>query len=1187
MASYKLSEDITREGGLLDIAIQEAADLPTPTQESLAAHGGIDIKDPSFKADFIAMFEKRDEMASQGRIGEWKDGVISSVKESAGEQIVEKSAPGFSDYVAVARASSQTFAENFPMEKTIPTDKNEQTGQIDRLYHEDYYKDLENFKYGDAKQESDPVATRDAVQTPDTVTDAEKQDMLNEILAESSDIDKQRIEDISQMIKADVEKEGKSISDIDAKLIAVAVNNTVEMKDVAGLSKEDFEKYVNEYFETGKVDVEKEQAAPIHNVEMPQEPERTAQVERPEPTGERTEASTVKYGVEGKIDDKVMLSNVDRIYEHMASRFSKDEKPKDDIEKKMGHAELVARDERWKSSASDILKNSKLSNEQKYEKLAVAYKENFVDTEKHISPNQELFRGVWNRLDKMGQNPSTAAIKDFKSYMEKPEVRSAFEDAIKENTKDSDVDKKVSSFYESLDKAAETSSDKAKDVVNNIRVDYDAMTKKTDGDIEKRPMSDVDPVRAHYLEEAEKAEKNKDALSHGYRRNTFKAVYHYKEVLYKFKAASGDEKKALLGELIGAAFEIYQSDIINTLIFSLFEGIGSWIIDKTEKADDIAGRKDCIDIIDKVSKASSQDAKDVEKPEKDSAAEVSKDDNDSDGKVDNSENDSDNRVSNDEPKEGKEGKIDANEQRENAADSQKPDSATAPDSKDGKAEGAAEKPQEAKAETKGVSTEEAANAKTEGLSDKDSLKAKLTQEIKEQFNDYANKVESSKEAGADVPDTKGVQTEVTRISTDDKYSQLSDTEKSECAKEALDGVENVSADAKETLESIYDKDTGENPVTTDEHQPDQVESNPEESEAGGVEAQEPTEQVETTGAEPVDVNEGTPQDTPVTVAEQAEDNPPTVNEQDNATTPESPEGKVTAEPEPSQHVEAKSDDKGTTPEAEAAAMSEADTGDKAVDQHSAQDMESVQANMEDKIKGFLEDHGPMGENKMESSEVAREISEMANGFGENATDMVTNAFNNAVNDYANEFGEGAMTQEDVGALKTELGDLYQGSTGDSSFEIETGPNDSFDDDDFDKYDFSEFDNVEFDMEGEPFSAGANGLSGLEAPTSDYQFRLDEVADKVMNGDSGMINMVEADVDDVAKREEPSFDNVETGTQNVETPQDQHDYSTNDGNDRVTADTPETPVDTSSAADTIDYSAGVDGAEAAAGAEALL
>ena len=55
MASYKLSEDITREGGLLDIAIQEAADLPAPTQESLAAHGGIDIKDPSFKADFIAM----------------------------------------------------------------------------------------------------------------------------------------------------------------------------------------------------------------------------------------------------------------------------------------------------------------------------------------------------------------------------------------------------------------------------------------------------------------------------------------------------------------------------------------------------------------------------------------------------------------------------------------------------------------------------------------------------------------------------------------------------------------------------------------------------------------------------------------------------------------------------------------------------------------------------------------------------------------------------------------------------------------------------------------------------------------------------------------------------------------------------------------------------------------------------
>ena len=352
MASYKLSEDITREGGLLDIAIQEAADLPTPTQESLAAHGGIDIKDPDFKENFIAMFEKRDEMASQGRIGEWKDGVIASVKESAGEQIVEKSAPGFSDYVAVARASSQTFAENFPMEKTIPTDKNEQTGQIDRLYHEDYYKDLENFKYGDAKQESDPVTTRDTVQTPDSLTDSEKQDMLNDILSESSDIDKQRIEDISQMIKADVEKDGKSISDIDAKLIAVAVNNTVEMKDVAGLSKEDFEKYVNEYFETGKVDVEKEQAAPIHNVEMPQEPERTAQVERPEPTGERTEASTVKYGVEGKIDDKVMLSNVDRIYEHMASRFSKDEKPKDDIEKKMGHAELVARDERWKSSAS-------------------------------------------------------------------------------------------------------------------------------------------------------------------------------------------------------------------------------------------------------------------------------------------------------------------------------------------------------------------------------------------------------------------------------------------------------------------------------------------------------------------------------------------------------------------------------------------------------------------------------------------------------------------------------------------------------------------------------------------------------------------------------------------------------------------------------------------------------------------
>ena len=176
-------------------------------------------------------------MVAQSRIGEWKDGVISSVKESAGEQIVEKSAPGFSDYVAVARASSQTFAEHFPMEKTIPTDKNEQTGQIDRLYHEDYYKDLENFKYGDAKQESDPVTARDAVQTPDTVTDAEKQDMLNEILAESSDIDKQRIEDISQMIKADVEKDGKSISDIDAKLIAVAVNNTVEMKDVAGLSK--------------------------------------------------------------------------------------------------------------------------------------------------------------------------------------------------------------------------------------------------------------------------------------------------------------------------------------------------------------------------------------------------------------------------------------------------------------------------------------------------------------------------------------------------------------------------------------------------------------------------------------------------------------------------------------------------------------------------------------------------------------------------------------------------------------------------------------------------------------------------------------------------------------------------------------------------------------------------------------
>ena len=118
------------------------------------------------------------------------------------------------------------------------------------------------------------------------------------------------------------------------------------------------------------------------NVEQQQFERAAENTVKDESVSDKTDSATsgrgdsTKYGVEGKISDNLMLSNIDRIYENIKCRFDKDGNPKKDIEAKMGKAELIAREERWRITASDILKDSSTSNEQKYDKLANAFKSN-------------------------------------------------------------------------------------------------------------------------------------------------------------------------------------------------------------------------------------------------------------------------------------------------------------------------------------------------------------------------------------------------------------------------------------------------------------------------------------------------------------------------------------------------------------------------------------------------------------------------------------------------------------------------------------------------------------------------------------------------------------------------------------------------------------------------------------------
>lgn len=1227
-----LSQDITKEDGLLDKAILES--------NTIKINNGIGL-DEKFKDGFIQAYNDGKEMLPQGKIVQWWQG--------DGEKV------GFKEYFSKACELSPLFQKAFDSPGILTVSEKQEKGDEGSFPTKSLFENLHDYK--DERIQTDPVATQDEkpVETSH-YTDEEKQETLDSLLAELPEKFANEIKELG----AKYQESNPELSDVDAKLAGALSSMLSEVQDVTGLSSEELKDALESYMKDPESPIEIGQQVESQQSTQSgwQNTERFG-TDEPSRVDNSTKTSSKesvaggetgnKYGIDGVISDSVMLSNVDRIYENLKERFDKDGDPKKDIEKHMGKAELTARNENWRTEASGILKDTSLSSEQKYEKLAEAYKESFSDLKTHFSENRELFRGVWDRLEKMGNDPSKSNLQEFKDYMSKPEVKSAFTDAVKENNKDSEAEKKVEAFYDSLEKAVDSGGN-VEDSISSIRVDYDALTKKSDGDISNRPMVDKDPQKAVYLERAEKWETRQEIFSAGGRRNTIGMFCNFNKVLNEFKAASGDEKAAMVGQLITAYMGLVNSNIIETVINTLIEGIAGLIIGADK--DNVVGKRDCIETIDKVSSAAKIEIHDIEK---EYFSEISKEVTDADEKIsqidkegqslrdgdfeardknlsdkeqaiddkmkalDNAEKNVDKndskameRIANERDKteiskqstaveranlnvdkakaeraeaitarndiktrafdkeqaklkgeigdlvsklqrgkdgfdkgdkkawgkldvrgrldmiaayveknpkaataeykdvmekagykldkdgkvvgvtEGsivdKEGKLSqanarvemaeknvearsqealdarnelhemrdkvasgehlettVGEKNEGQVETDRKDSAAVEttDNRDNatkqkesaseKQDGKVSNPDE-KGESSQTTAEEGA-AKQDSASDKASLKAELTKDIKENFEKYAKDVERSTNDDADVPDSKEVQLKVAQISGDEKYSQLSETEKAECAKAALDGVQDISKDAHETLTKIYgDKDASESHVTA--------------------------------GVQP-----------------QAED-------------------------------AGKKDPESVSQDEIALAASDASSAEQ-VKEHSAEDMNTAIDKLSEQIKEFFEDRATSPENgtgneQIQSEEVTSSITEMANQFGDAATDMVDEAFKVAEQKYAEEYPTADAPQAAANELKAEINNL--GGDFANKYEVESRDADSQE--------------ARFEMGGEEFNADGNGVfSNIHSVTESHGGE-DPIEKTAMEVTQRMTPLVEQTVQEVSA-EEPKQNDIDT------------------------------------------------------------
>lgn len=1070
-----LSSDITKNGGLLDKAIE----YNLSHQDFYAGHKF----SPDYKQTFIDTYNKGKEMLENDKFVEWWNG-----NSDTGE-------PGFKDILGQALVLAHPiFIGEAGIVNPSTIDPNSDTeskeNHSDSLpINDTLFKQLHEYK-------GNPEKAQERVDIP-TASNEEKRLELNELL-------KALPEDTREAILAtakDIKEAYPEMIDDDAKFAGILADIILEIKDETGISNEE----IIDRFQTmlegreWSPDLEKGQA---QNVEQQQFERAAENTVKDESVSDKTDSATsgrgdsTKYGVEGKISDNLMLSNIDRIYENIKCRFDKDGNPKKDIEAKMGKAELIAREERWRITASDILKDSSTSNEQKYDKLANAFKENFINIKEPATKNRELFRGVWNRLDAMGKNPSTNKLNDFKDYMSRAEVKDAFTQAVKENDNDVDAEKKVDEFYDKIERAAEESSpDNIGDVVNDIRIDYDEITKNTDGDIAKRPLSDVDYQKGLYLERAEEWKERKEELSHGYKKSTFKAIAHYREVVNRFKAATGDEKKALIGEVLGAAFEVYNSDIINTIIFSAVEGLMGFVVSVLDK-NEIAGKKECIDTIDKVSKAIHSEANDVEKHK---VYDISKDGNEADGKI--TKNETAKSDKEESRVEGVNKEVTADEKKSDI-EAKPGDTPTAGEVSEGKVSQDGEKFEPSAREEAAVQG---------AAQDSKDLKEKLTTELKETFNDYASKVETSAEQGGDQVDTRPLSIDVNNIVNDGKYSGLSDTEKAECMKEAVESVKETSPDAYDTLEKMY---------VSEDSVPD-----------GKVSAEEQAGEKVETPEEPLS-------DAPTTVGEEAEHNP-TINEQDPVVARDGQPAAdhavaQTTTPEGSEKKEGETE---AQQEEIAVAMADSDSPVE-VDQHSEADMDKALENMEDKIKSFFEDRGkPTGDQETESVDTATSLTEMANEYGDNAKEMVMTAFQNAIDSYNSEHPDNPVSQDTVTELKEAINNVDD-SFHDTFPEVST-PTDTGTEDGAITVENSP---VSFSLDDTPITVEYNSgtFTDYSEQPADFETAYSNVADVVMNGDTGMISVVEDTVHDVSQEEEPK-ERVDYDSGNNDTEMPQHEF----------------------------------------------
>lgn len=1033
----ELSPDVD---GLLDRTIAD--------NEAKSSFFGATFPD-NFKEEFKASYEKGKEAYKSGNfdsISQWWNG-----DRDTGEK-------GFKDYLNDAMQLSDTFKESgiqMPSEKSID--------DIQNIRNED-----RNPNDADKKIPEDSSLFRE-LGTYKSEDKENYRDFMKSIPETERGVYKEQA--------AAASKETPELTREEALAVGAARTAISEMSD-AGIDRDSLISGIEQLKANpdAHVDVKLQEEA---------KSDRTTRHEAPT-SGQHSDTekdSTVRYGIAGVIDDKVMLSNIDRIYENLKGRFDKDGDPKKDIEKHMGKAELTARNENWRIEASGILKDSSLSNEQKYERLAGAYKESFSDLKTHFSENRELFRGVWDRLDKMGNDPSKSNLKDFKEYMSKPEVKEAFTDAVKENNKDADAEKKVEAFYDSLEKAVD-SGGKVEDSINSIRVDYDALTKKSDGDISNRPMVDKDPQKAIYLERAEKWETRKEMFSAGGRRNTFGMACNFGKVLNEFKAATGDEKAAMVGQLITAYMGLVNSNIIETVINTLIEGLAGLIIG-TDK-DNIVGKKDCIETIDKVSRAASNDPKDVERNETDNRQDTA---NDNHAPVENEhKNDTDTGVSKGEAQEAAtEAKgVEANQKEMTEAGQNRAGAVATPNEKSGKPEAVVEK-QNGKPEV-------SANI------DKDNLKLKsaLTKEIQSHFKDYNDgKIELS-----------DVKNKVDVSKADPKYDSLSASEKAECAKEALDKSDDISTGTKSDLEvlDIYKDDTASS-VTSDESTPD-----------------------------PVEVPEEEPKDANTDTEEATEKTPEVTKEEQEPTTVKEAQPVATEGNEPDRLEKKEKEDSGTDADIAGAATLQESPKEK-TNEHSKEDIDAAREKIEAKIGEFLEKHGDK-ENTETTKEVADDISKIANEFGDNASNIVTSAFDNALEAYAEKHGGGGSimgdktTAADIDSLKGELNDrgLYQ-ETAESKDNVET-PNSDTEISTNGPGDTGTTSDAEFDLGGEQYSAstGVGVTPAYEEPTTIHgqETAIDNVTAAVKDGSDGNKG-IEQRVEDVVR--EVSTD--EHKTQDVE------------------------------------------------------